>query len=156
MPRRAIICCFSLMLFTSGFGQAQSIRAQIKPERSVVRSKEELTLDAVLRNTGSKDQSVVVLACGYDGQWLPDNDAVEMGGVPCLQNAQQVVKLKPGEVYAKQISLWLRLPPDFMGRKQITFRLGFHSGGFVVRRDRQKSPLIWSNPVTVTVIPGTR
>jgi hypothetical protein len=117
MTRRAATCCSSLLLFTSGFGKAQSIRAEIKAERSVVRSKEEVPMETALRNTGPKDQSIVVLACGYDGQWLPDNEAVDMLGVACLQNAQQVVKLKPGEAYAKQISLWLRLPPDFIGRQ---------------------------------------
>lgn len=139
-----------LLLCVTGFGQAQSIKAEIKPSRSVVGNKESLRIGSVLRNVGSTDETVGVLMCGYDGQWLPDNAVVEMLGPNCLQNGKLEIQLKPGEVYAKPISLWVRLAPDFSGRKDVTFRLGFHSGGFVTRIDPGVR-LIWSNAVTVTV-----
>lgn len=150
-------CLFAgLMLCFPGqvvSGQSQSLSAEIKPARAVVKNDETFSLATVVRNDGSTEQSLIVWDCSYQAQWTSDNPAVRLEDVACLQNVAGKVKLKPGSTYRRSLPVHVHLASSQLGRKEVTFRLGYGPHAYFRDQSGQsRNPLFWSNPVTVTVM----
>jgi len=149
-------CLFAvLMLYLTGqvvSGQSKYLRAEIALTRTVVKNDETVAVATVVRNAGSTEQSLTVWDCSYQAQWTSDNPAVRVDDVACMQNVAGKIRLKPGGSYRRSLSVHVHLDSSQMDEKAVTFRLGY--GPYAYFTDQSagpRTPLFWSNPVTVTV-----
>jgi len=134
-----------------GWCQCQSLRADIKAAQTLVKSGETFRVGTAIRNAGTTEQTIIVFTCTWSDQWIVDNPAVDVNSNNCLSNVQEKIKLKPGEAYENSLMVHIGPATDQSVRREMTFRLGFDTTGyFGTRKPDQK--VIWSNPVTVTVI----
>jgi hypothetical protein len=116
--------------------------------QTVIKNNEIFSVDTVIRNAGSVEQSVTVWTCSYPSQWKADNPAVHVNDVACMQNVPSPVKLKAGGTYRRSVSIHVQLADDKTAGKQVIFRLAYTEHAYFLTN----KPLLWSNPVTVTVM----
>ena len=144
--------------FLAGFtasaagGQLQPLRAEIKLSQTVVKNNEDFSVTATIRNTGTHEEMLEVWTRSYPSQWRADSPAVKTNATDCLQNSAGMVPLSPGKTYTRQVSVHLAVK-DSGGRQLVTFRLGYGTDPyFGTIEPAPKSPAIWSNAVTVSVV----
>ena len=91
-----------------------------------------------------------VFSCSYNENWTSDQQGVYFESVPCRANAPLNIQLKPGEAYERDLSLGVLFAAKELPQQPLTFRLGFTAW---IDPPAKSLPLIWSNPITVKVIP---
>lgn len=148
-----LFCCIGQFMT----GQERSLKAEITPVQNVVKNDEIFSVATVIRNVGTKEESLTVWSCSYPAQWMTDNRDVHLVVVPCTRNGLELKRLKPGESFSRPLSLSIHLPSGQSNRARVSFRLGFVEGAYLgVQNPSLKVPLSWSNSITVTVSsPGT-
>src|SRR5258708_18255991 len=122
------------------------LKIEITPLQDSLKNTQALPVNTKIRNIGHSDRRLQVWSCSYPEMWRSDNPAVTVEQVSCKKNDLHNVTLKPGEAYARELSVRvsvtaLELAPEF-----VTFRLGF-APSFLLK----EPPVIWSNAVTVSV-----
>lgn len=143
-----LFCCAAQFLA----GQERSLEAEITPAWTLVRNDEIFTVTTVVRNVGTKEQSLTVWTCFYPGQWMTDNRNVHLVVVPCTRNKLEVRRLKPGESFSKPLSLYIDLPSGHVSGTKVNFRLGYRGRSYSGKPSfSPKLPLFWSNASTVVV-----
>jgi hypothetical protein len=143
-----------LLCFGAGIADSQvhALTAEIKLAQSVVKNNEDFSVTTTIRNTGAAEETLVVWDCSYPSQWRPDSSIVKGEVIPCRQNVPGMVKLRPGETYTRPVLVHVELKTPEPGQS-VTFRLGYGTWAYYgTIEPAPKSPAIWSNPVTVTVI----
>jgi hypothetical protein len=149
-----LMLCFTEQVVS---GQSQFPKAEIKLTRAVVKDDETFSVVIVVRNPGSTEQSLIVWDCSYQDQWTSDNPAVRVDDVACMQNVPEKIKLKPGDSYRRSLSVHVHLTSSQIDRKEVTFRLGYGPHAYSAGQNAEpKTPLFWSNAVTVTVTPEVK
>lgn len=131
--------------------QDPSIRAEVSVVRSSVNNGEAFSASTTIRNVGSGSRSLQVWSCSYPDQWTSDNPVVHVRAVPCKKNVIVRIELKPGETYARDLSLLAKIGGTGSSPEVVRFRLGFSSDV----SDEKKPPRlrIWSNVITIDVAP---
>ena|ERR1035437_3345288 len=110
-----------------------------------VRNNEEFSVFTSVRNIGKTVQLLRVWSCSYPQQWTTDNASVQVKQVSCRKNYLSQVKLEPGEVYEKPLSLSANVGA---AQKLITFRLGLDLEASAVAASASR---VWSNELTVKI-----
>jgi hypothetical protein len=144
-----------LLCFAAGAadGQAQALRAEIKLAQTVVKNDEDVLVTTTIRNTGAAKETLVVWTCSYPAQWRPGNPDVRANEVACQQNVPGKVKLRPGETFTRPVVVHVRLKAPEL-RQSVPFRLGYGTDAyFGTIEPAPKVPAIWSNAVTVRIVP---
>ncbi len=143
--KRALLICI-LLTSIAVFGQAlsKSFLVEIRMAQSKIKNSEEVTVDTTIRNVSSDEQSLQVWSCSYPEQWITDNPLVHIAPVSCNKNYVVRVRLKPGKVYERTLSIYIGATRE----KSTTFRLGFRP---VTSQKTGATPLIWSNPLKVNI-----
>jgi hypothetical protein len=147
---------FTVLLFCCAgqipAGQEQSLKAEIKLTRTVVKNDETFFVATVVRNTGSTVQSLIVWDCSYPDQWTTDNPAARINDVACQQNTRGEIQLKPGASYIRSVSLHIHVAFGQVTQDKVAFRMGYGKMPYFRAQDVvPKVPLLWSNAVTVAV-----
>ena len=153
---RRYLGLFALLLpCFSGFianGQTPSFKAEIRLPRTVVKDDGTFSVTTVVRNIGTKEQSLTVWDCSYPDQWTTDNPLVHLDAVACKQNVSGTIPLRHGEAYKRSVALHIHLPSSQFTREEVTFRLGYGETAYFGTQDlAPKVPLFWSNAVRVIV-----
>jgi hypothetical protein len=132
----------------------KSLRAEIRLTQTEVRNKETFTVSTAIYNTSETEQTVAIRTCEFPNQWRADNAAVLVNLVDdCDWNKFSRIRLKPGESFQRLLSVHIELPSDPIDRIEMSFRLGFRNAdpSRSVKPD-VKSPTLWSNTVTMSVL----
>ena len=114
----------------------------------MVKSGEEFSVTTRVKNAGRADQQLEIRSCSYPEHWIADNPSVHVEGVECEKNGLVNVKLKPGEVYEKALTLRVWVAPE-LSEESVTFRIGF--APWIRATKRADRANIWSNSITVNV-----
>jgi hypothetical protein len=107
---------------------------------------------ATIRNLSNDEQILQTNACDYGNwNWRTDNPLVSVvapGKAACKKNALVYLQLKPGETYARVLSVRLSNASRRAVDRSATFRVGFEPRlgyGLLIKH----SAYIWSKPITV-------
>jgi hypothetical protein len=155
MRVREMLAGLFLLCFGAGAadGHTQALKAEIKLAQTVVKINDDLSVTTAIRNIGAVEETFVVWTCSYPSQWRADNPNVRGYVIPCQQNVPGNVKLRPGETFTRPVRVHVGLKTPER-RQSVTFRLGYGTDAyFGTVEPAPKSPAIWSNAVTVTVVP---
>ncbi len=136
-------------VFARGVALPSTLKVEIKPAKTVVKSNEDFSVVTLIRNDSGNDQSIWVLYCAYSTQWRTDNPSVHLDSIDvCAKNVPWKVNLKPGKAYEKEVLVRVTLPSGNDQPESTTFRLGFED---MANTGTQNTRRVWSNAVTVTV-----
>jgi hypothetical protein len=105
-----------------------------------------------IENISNEEQTLHVWSCSYEDNWRSDNSLVQVTPTPCLKNYIGDEKLKPGQVYERELSVSVNSASPNAG-DIISFRLGFTDGSYYhFDKDDHRSPRpVWSNPIVVKI-----
>jgi hypothetical protein len=140
-----------VMLFFTGMAalsQDLPMRVEIRLAQSTVKNNEEFPISTTIRNVGRDEQLLQIWSCSYPQQWTADNPAVHITGASCKKNDVIRVRLKPGEVYERTVSIHIGFASDHRAQKSVAFRLGFEP--ITSEKTGITSP-IWSDGVRINV-----
>ena len=145
-----LLLCFAA---SAADGQAQTLRAEIQLAQTVVKNDEDILITTTIRNTGAAEETLVVWTCSYPAQWRSDNPDVRVNQVACMQNVPGKVKLRPGETFTRPVHVHVAPKAPELPRS-VPFRLGYGTDAyFGTIEPAPKVPVIWSNAVTVHIVP---
>lgn len=128
---------------------ASSLKVDVKAAQTTVKNSEHLVIHTRISNTSNETQTLQVWSCSYDKSWTSDQQGVSLDPVPCRANAPIPIFLKPNETYERELSVYAWFRPKNLPQESITFHLAFKPW----IDPPVKSPFIWSNPITIKVIP---
>lgn len=146
----AVLLLFPAIQLVSG--QARSLTVQINAAETTVKNNERFSVSTTIRNSGTKEEKVLVWACTFPSEWVVDNPSIYVHQPNCLQNPRTWIRLKRGDVYRRVVSLYAHLPALSVYSKEVTFRMGF--GNRLLSENQKhnsKAHVIWSNPITLIV-----
>jgi hypothetical protein len=136
---------FLLLLPAVAAAQDNShLKIEITPLHAAVKNTDTLSINTKISNIGPDDRRLQVWSCSYPEMWRSDSPAVTVEQVSCKKNGLQNVTLKPGEAYARELSVRVSVKALELAPESVTFRLGF-APSFLLKGP----PVIWSKAVTV-------
>jgi hypothetical protein len=143
---------FFTLTATTAPGQDSPLEVAIKTSQAVVRSNRDFIVDATIRNISKEDQVLKTDGCHYgDWNWQTDNPAVrvqEQREIRCKENLLLYLRLKPGEVFKKVLSLRIAVPAGEVMEQSVIFRLGLELRlGYNL--STRSPPYTWSDPITI-------
>ena len=129
---------------------ASSLKVQISAAQTMVKNTERLVIHTRISNSSNETQTLQVWSCSYDQSWTSGYQGVSLDPVPCRANAPATIYLKPNETYERDLSVYVWFRRKELPQESITFPLGFKPW---IDPPIKSLPLIWSNPITIKVIP---
>lgn len=154
MKRSRLLFSAALFLLAGSFlgSSVPSVRAddsllkiQALPDQNSVKSGMMFLVHVQAANS-SPDTSVGFWSntCSYEKHWVTDNAAVLIQPWTCGENTLEQVTLEPGDVYEKNIILYV---PKKDKTGPVTFRLGFKR----MSENGDVAEPLWSDPVSMDV-----
>jgi len=145
----ALLLCFAARV---AVGQEQSLVVQICVAQNAVRANERFSVTTMIRNTGTRERTLLVWERSFPAEWLVDNpDVCYVDQLNCQQDTKTTIKLQPGKVYIGSLSVYIQLSPNSINQKKVNFRLGFGNRVFSRNQMQPEASAIWSNVVPVVV-----
>ncbi len=139
---------FPLLCFSSSTVRAEDplLKIGALPDQNSVKGGMMFLVHAQVANSSS-DTSVEFWgnSCSYEKHWVTDNAGVFIQSWTCNENALEQITLGPGDVYEKNIILYI---PKKDKTEPVTFRLGFKR----MSENGDVAEPLWSDPVTMDVI----
>ena len=122
------------------------IKIQTLPDQNSVKAGMMFLIHAQVANA-SPDTAVEFWAntCSYEKHWVTDNPGVFIQSWTCDENTLEQVTLQPGDVYEKNIILYI---PKKDKTEPVTFRLGFKR----MSEDGDVTEPLWGDSITMQVI----
>ena len=124
-----------------------SIKIQTLPDQTSVKAGMMFLVHAQVANA-SPDTSVEFWSnsCSYEKHWVTDNPGVFLQSWTCDENTLEQVTLQPGDVYEKNLILYI--PQNDRKDEPVVFRLGFKR----MSENGDVAEPLWGDPVTMRVI----
>lgn len=139
---------FFCLCFSSSIVRAEDplLKIQVLPDQNSVKSGMMFLVHVQVANSSS-DTSVDFWSntCSCEKHWVTDNPGVFIQPWTCNENAFEQIMLKPGDIYEKNIILYI---PKKDKTGPVTFQLGFKH----MSEDGNVAEPLWSSPVTMNVI----
>lgn len=114
-----------------------------------------LTIATKITNISNDDQKIPVWICSYGWSWVASSPAIISGLEGCLKNYDEVITLKPGEEYKRDLQIAVSSKAKV---GPLNFQMGFNlKNDWIGTRigiganKEMLADVIWSNPVTINV-----
>jgi hypothetical protein len=134
-----------------GFGEialaaSSPLRIEIQTAQQTVKMGAPFPVVTKIKNISEDAVTLQIWICSYGQNWIIDNSFMHISPIPCGKNYLESVRLKPGEVYTRELPVSTDASSNNSG-DTIAFRLGFMDGG---PNNGLPRP-VWSNPITLKI-----
>ena len=133
-------------------GQESWVTVEARSDRTVVENLQTFSLDTNIRNADRQIHDLLVWSCTYSKHWLTSSSVVRLDPESCRKNLIIRVRLRPGQAYRKALSIRVALPRP--ADQPVTFQFGFQP--LTRPASPQAAPVVWSNPIVITITDAAR
>lgn len=144
------IFCFALLL--SGIlacisaedsypKESPALRVVIIASKTEIRLREPFSLALRVENPTKTNQTVRVMNCSWDDEWLSSNPKIQLAGSVCTKNFAVNVVIPPGGAYTNESQILIYDP---IPEKELSFKMGFTSIG--------SKDIFWSNEIKLHML----